>query len=100
MYGGYTPMTVKELRGVPLDGPQFITNLITYMVSVVGQPIKVTETKVVTETKTEVKTETRTATITEEKTSTAQVGVSTPITALIAVIAFLVGAVAVFILRR
>jgi hypothetical protein len=70
------------------------------MVSVVSQPIKVTETKVVTETKTEVKTETRTATITEEKTSTVQVGVSTPITALIAVIAFLVGAVAVFLLRR
>jgi hypothetical protein len=100
MYGGYTPMTVTEYYNVPLDGPQFITNLITYMISLVSQPIKVTETKVVTETKTEVKTETRTATITEEKTSTVQVGVSTPITALIAVIAFLVGAVAVFLLRR
>jgi uncharacterized membrane protein YqjE len=98
MYGGYAPMTVTEYRGVPLDGPQFVTNLITYMVSVVSQPIKVTETKVVTETKTEVKTET--ITVTEERTTTVQVGVSTPVAALIAVIALLIGAVAVFLLRR
>lgn len=98
MYGGYTPMTVTEYHRVPLDGPQFVANLIAYMVSVVSQPIKVTETRVVTETKTEVKTET--ITVTEERTTTVQVGVSTPVAALIAVIALLVGAVAVFLLRR
>jgi len=98
MYGGYEPMTVTEYYRVPLDGPQFVANLIAYMVSVVSQPIKVTETKVVTETKTEVKTETMT--VTEERTTTVQVGVSTPVAALIAVIALLVGAVAVFLLRR
>jgi hypothetical protein len=100
MYGGYVPMTVTEYYRVPLDGPQFIANLITYMVSVVSQPIKVTETKVVTETKTEVKTEIRTTTLTQERTTTVQVGVSTPVATLIAVVAFLVGAVAVFLLRR
>ncbi len=100
MYGGYVPMTVTEYYRVPLDGPQFVTNLITYMVSVVSQPVKVTETKVVTETRTEVKTEIRTTTLTQERTTTVQVGVSTPVAALIAVIAFLVGAVAVFLLRR
>jgi hypothetical protein len=100
MYGGYTPMTVTEYYRVPLDGPQFVKNIITFMASVVGQPIKVTETRVVTETKTEVKTEVRTETVTNVETATVQVGVSTPITALIAVIAFLVGAIAVFLLRR
>ncbi len=100
MYGGYTPMTVTEYYRVPLDGPQFISNLVTYMVSVVSQPVKVTEVRTVTETRTEVRTEVRTETKTEERTLTVQVGVSTPITALVAIIAFLVGAVAVFLVRR
>jgi len=98
MYGGYQPMTVTEYYNVPLDGPQFVSNILAYLSSVVTQPIKVTETKTLTltETKTEVRVETTTETVTTER----LVGVSTPVAALIAVIALVVGAVAAFLLRR
>lgn len=98
MYGGYTPMTVTEYYRVPLDGPQFISNLLSYMYSIVTQPVRVTETKTLTETKTEtmVTTKIETTTTTVEK----PVGVSTSVAALIAVIALVVGLAISFLIRR
>ncbi len=98
MYGGYQHMIITEYYKKPLDGPKFVQNLLTYLVSTVSQPLVVTQTLTQTVTQTTTKLETLTATTTQ--TVTEQVGVSTSIAALIAIIALIIGVAATYLIRR
>ncbi|MFN4045841.1 MAG: hypothetical protein ACK4H7_00690 [Acidilobaceae archaeon] len=100
MYGGYQHMIVTEYYKKPLDGPQFVQNILTYLVSTVSQPIVVTQTVTQTITQTTTKVETKIETLTTTLTTTEQIGVSTSVAVIMAIIALIIGIAAAYLLRR
>jgi len=123
-YGGYEPMTATSYKGKPLDGPQFVANVLKLMIMVaLGKapmpttttaPVaKQTVTVTVTVTQTQEKTTTQTVTNTvTQTTTTTQTTVSTATTTVtqtktnwtasvaLFIVGILLGAAAIFASRR
>ncbi|MEZ0394690.1 MAG: hypothetical protein ABWK00_06610 [Desulfurococcaceae archaeon] len=82
IYGDYEPAWASSYYGVPLDGPQWVTNFIRWMVTVISSKWIVPPTTVtVTVTSTATVTSTVTATVESTTTATATTTVTSTATA-------------------
>lgn len=97
MYGGYQHMIITRSHDRNLDGPAFVANVLSYMQSVIDKPIVETRTVIQTVTQTQTRTETQVRT--ETVTTTEQV-TNVTTTAIVAIVALLLGLAASFFLRK
>lgn len=99
MYGGYQHMIITRSHDRDLDGPAFVSNVLSYMQSVVNRPLVETRTQTVTQVVTQTQTQTLVRTETATVTTTEQVTNLTT-AAIVALAALIVGLAASFFIRK